>query len=90
MLADRVIREGLSVRQTEALAQQRALADRPRRRVSADPADPNTEALARDLSETLGLRVTIRFDGRRGEVRIAYDDLDQLDGLVALLQRAGG
>jgi ParB family chromosome partitioning protein len=90
MLADRVIREGLSVRLTEALAQQRALADRPRRRVSADPADPNTEALARDLSETLGLRVTIRFDGRRGEVRIAYDDLDQLDGLVALLQRAGG
>jgi len=39
------------------------------------------------LTERLGLRVDIRFDGRRGSVRVQYDNLDQLDGLVALLMR---
>ena len=84
-LAGRVIAEGLSVRQTEALAQRSEPEQRTRPRAVKDP---NTEALARDLTETLGLKVTIRFDGRRGEVRIAYKDLEELDGLIALLQRA--
>jgi len=84
-LAGRVIAEGLSVRQTEALAQR---SEPEQRTLPRAVKDPNTEALARDLTETLGLKVTIRFDGRRGEVRIAYKDLEELDGLIALLQRA--
>jgi ParB family chromosome partitioning protein len=86
MLADRVIREGLSVRQTEALAQRSDGASKPTR--AARRKDPNVEALARDLTEQLGLRVAIKYDGKRGEVRIAYNDLEQLDGLIALLSRA--
>lgn len=87
MLADRVIMEGLSVRQTEALAQQPA----PTTKFGKSPPrkDPNVEALARDLTEQLGLKVAIRFDGKRGELRIAYKDLEQLDGLIALLNKAG-
>jgi ParB family chromosome partitioning protein len=87
MLADRVIMEGLSVRQTEALAQQPA----PTTKFGKSPPrkDPNVEALARDLTEQLGLKVAIRFDGKRGEVRIAYKDLEQLDGLIALLNKVG-
>jgi len=85
MLAARVIREGLSVRQTEALVQRGDTATKP---AKAPPRkDPNVEALARDLTEQLGLRVAIRFDGKRGEVRIGYKDLEQLDGLIALLNR---
>jgi ParB family chromosome partitioning protein len=74
-----VIERGLNVRQTEALAQHRP----------AEPKghDPATEALARELSEHLGLRVEIAFDGKRGSVRIHYRDLDQLDGILALLRR---
>jgi ParB family chromosome partitioning protein len=87
MLADRVIREGLSVRQTEALAQRPGSVSKPTR--AAPRKDPNVEALARDLTEQLGLRVAIKYDGKRGEVRIAYKDLEQLDGLIALLNRAG-
>lgn len=85
MLADRVIREGLSVRQTETLAQHTAATTKPSR--AAPRKDPNVEALARDLTEQLGLRVAIKHDGKRGEVRIAYKDLEQLDGLIALLNR---
>jgi len=87
VLAARVIAEGLSVRQTEALAQRRELGTRSRARAVRDP---NIDQLARQLTDTLGLRVAIRFDGRRGEVRIAYKDLEELDGLLALLQRPGG
>lgn len=78
--AKEVIAKGLSVRQTEALATNKQPATR-------EPAqkDPETEALERDLSERLGLKVQISFDGKGGAVRIAYQNLDQLDGVVALL-----
>jgi ParB family chromosome partitioning protein len=81
-----VIANGLSVRQTEALATNRA----PASSVTGGQSkarDPETEALERDLSEKLGLRVQIAFDGRGGSVRIQYRSLDQLDGLIATLSR---
>lgn len=74
-----VIARGLNVRQTEALATRPA----PQERNAAPDAD--TAALARSLSETLGLKVEISFDGKGGSVRIRYRSLDQLDGLLALL-----
>lgn len=78
-----VIARGLSVRQTEALA-----TARPARPVGAThEKDPETAALERDLSERLGLKVEIGFDGKAGTVRIHYRSLDQLDGLIALLGR---
>ncbi len=82
-----VIANGLNVRQTEALATNRApattgSADKPQR-----TRDPETDALERDLSEKLGLKVQIAFDGRGGSVRINYRSLDQLDSLIAVLTR---
>jgi ParB family chromosome partitioning protein len=81
-----VIAKGLNVRQTEALTTNRAEAAKPTGEKAA-PRDPETEALERDLSERLGLRVQIAFDGRGGSVRIQYRSLDQLDSLIALLSR---
>ncbi|MBV9758356.1 MAG: ParB/RepB/Spo0J family partition protein [Alphaproteobacteria bacterium] len=81
-----VVARGLNVRQTEALAR-RAAENVARPDGRERPADPHTTALERMLTERLGLRVDIRFDGRRGSVRVQYDNLDQLDGLVALLMR---
>ena len=81
-----VIARGLNVRQTEALA-----AAKPKTGRSEAGRDPETEALEKDLSDRLGLSVQIAFDGRGGSVRIAYHNLDQLDGVVALLShRADG
>ena len=81
-MADLVIARGLNVRQTEALL------DRGDRRPRAERTnDPETAALARDLSQRLGVRVDIAFDGRGGVVRLHYGSLDQLDGLVVLLSR---
>ena len=76
-----VIAGGLNVRQTEAMGQRKpTAAKKPRER------DPETEALEHSLSEALGLKVEISFDGKGGAVRIHYRSLEQLDGLIALLQ----
>jgi ParB family chromosome partitioning protein len=81
-LALQVVDRGLNVRQTEALAAQKP------RDPSAKPIQaPETAALERDLSSRLGLKVSIRHAGKGGQVSIAYRDLDQLDGLIRLLQQ---
>lgn len=79
-----VIARGLNVRQTEALAPAR-IAKRDSAPSSRSAKDPETAALERDLSERLGLKVEIAFDGKGGNVRILYRSLDQLDGIVSLL-----
>jgi ParB family transcriptional regulator, chromosome partitioning protein len=82
-----VVEKGLNVRQTEQLISQKSApspskgGNEPKQKA----ADPETEALERNLSEKLGLKVQIAFDGRGGLVRIQYRSLDQLDGLIALL-----
>jgi ParB family chromosome partitioning protein len=84
-----VIEKGLNVRQTEQLTTSRPQASSSSGSDSTKPhpRDPETEALERDLSEKLGLKVQIAFDGRGGSIRIQYRSLDQLDGLIAMLSR---
>lgn len=82
-LAQRVIADGLSVRETEALA-----ARRDRLQTSGGqppPKDPDLAALERSLSDQLGLRVEIATTGKGGTLRIHYRDLDQLDALLVRL-----
>lgn len=78
-----VISRGLNVRQTEALASRKSDGHSSTQRIK----DPETSALERDLSKQLGLKIDIAFDGKGGTVRITYQSLDQLDGLVTLLGR---
>jgi len=79
-----VVKRDLSVRQTEALASQTT---RPAKIAdgTAPRADSDVEALANSLSERLGLKVQIKFNGKGGAVTLNYTDLDQLDSLLALL-----
>ena len=80
-----VIARGLNVRQTEALASV------PRHGSPFDADDkrqgvnPDMQALAHTLSERLGLRVEVVSDGRRGSLRIRFENLEQLDGIFILL-----
>lgn len=84
-LAAEIIRRGLNVRMTERLVQGRATKRQPSARQARDA---DTAALERDLSNALGLRVTIAAKPRGGAMTLHYRDLDQLDRLLALL-RAG-
>ncbi len=75
-----IVDRGLNVRQAEALAS--AKSNPPGERA----ADPETRALERELSQHLGLQISIQHNGRAGQVTIKYRNLDQLDGLIRLLK----
>ena len=82
-----VLSRGLNVRQTEALAKAAVLLRNGTVR-AAKPKDPETATLERELSERLGLKVEIAYDGEGGSVRIFYRNLDQLDSMLAHLSGA--
>lgn len=82
-LAEEVVRRGLSVRETEKLAQ----ASKPKSRKASTPApiDADIAALERQLSELLGVGVTVRHSGSGGTLALQYSTLDQLDMLCQRL-----
>ena len=81
-----VIARGLNVRQTEALGTTAARETTPPS--SPRSIDPDLQALEHELSEKLGLSVSIAGRGEVGRLTIRYRTLAQLDGLIALLNRA--
>ncbi len=81
-LAGMVVVRGLSVRQTEAIA---AAAPRDPTTRRAPRQDADVAALERRLTERLGLKVGIKSAGKGGQVLISYRDLDQLEGVLRLL-----
>lgn len=87
--AQEVVRRGLSVRQTEALAKTtgRSISPALTARIPREHQGEHSEiaALAETLSERLGLRVDIKFNGTGGALVLNYASLDQLDSLLALL-----
>lgn len=83
-LARRIVEEGLSVRQAEALMQQAP--PPPRQKSTAVEKDADTLALERLLSDATGLKVVLSHKEKGGEVRIAYTSLDQLDELCRRLK----
>lgn len=85
-LASRVVKRGLNVRQTERLAQDGKKSSPKRKSPAAK--DPDTIALEQDLSNMLGLRVSIDFHGKGGRLVINYDSLEQLDDLLNRLSQS--
>ncbi len=87
-LAERVIAQGLNVRQTEALTRDvRGPLSPGRERRTPDAKDADTRALESDLEDLLGLTVEIRDRDGVGEIRIGYQTLEQLDALCQRLSR---
>ncbi len=88
-LAQRVIKDDLSVRETERLAKAARQPDRPgtkpRSGVVSAEKDADTAALERDLSAAVGMPVSIVFSGQKGCLSIDYSTLDQLDDLCQRL-----
>ncbi len=88
-LAKKVIKSGLSVRQTEAMA--KTASDKPQAKPKAASAklakDADTVALEGDLSAGLGMKVMIdhQAGGESGQVTIKYASLDQLDEICRIL-----
>ena len=87
-LAEKVVAGALNVRATERLVKKANASAAAPAPVAAAPAkDADTRALEKQLSERLGLAVTISHTGERGDVRIAFQTLDQFDDIIARLNR---
>jgi ParB family chromosome partitioning protein len=89
-VAQEIVEGGLSVRQVERMAQSRSRqkeqTDRPPGTASlAGPKDADTAALERELTELLGLKVQIVFDGTGGILSVHYRTLEQLDDVLRRL-----
>ncbi len=100
-IAKRIIKEGLSVRQTEELARgedsaaqekapqakgQGASGSRPRSRRSSGEKDDDILALEESLSQNLGMPVSIEdFGDQSGEITLCYNSLMQLDSILQRL-----
>ena len=92
IIVKKIIEDGLSVRQTEALVRKFSLgADegKPNKEIvrRRSEKDADTRALESDLSAALGLKVSLSFDtnGQTGQLKLRYNSLDQLDDLCRKL-----
>jgi ParB family chromosome partitioning protein len=84
-IAEQVVKRGLSVRQTERLAQ-RVQSEASARKKAATPTAGDTEHVERDLATRIGYRVKIAASPRGdGSLTIWFNDLFQLDDLIARL-----
>ncbi|WP_127116104.1 ParB/RepB/Spo0J family partition protein [Shimia sediminis] len=86
-LAKKVVKSGLSVRQTEALAKRPVSSAAPAKSAPKPKKDADTAALEGDLSANLGMKVMIdhKPGGEAGQVTIKYASLDQLDEICRIL-----
>ncbi len=88
-LANRIIKDQLNVRAAEDLARSTKTSQKPKlpkpKSATNGRKDPDILALERDLSQAVGLSVTIDHVGDGGALRVDYKTLDQLDDLCRRL-----
>lgn len=85
-IAQHIVEKGLSVRQAENFAKQ-SKSDKPKKSGESAEKDADTRALEADLSAQLGLSVAIAHveSSGKGEIKIKYKDLNDLDKICQLL-----
>jgi ParB family chromosome partitioning protein len=83
-LSQKIIKKGLSVRETEKIATK---TEQPHKKAKETPKDPEIRDLEQRLTSSLGAKVLIhhRKKDKRGRIEIQYHDLDELDRLLAIL-----
>jgi ParB family transcriptional regulator, chromosome partitioning protein len=86
MLANKIVQQALSVRETESLVKKAAHETKPNRQKTATNHD--VLALQNTLSEKLGANVNIDVKANgAGTLKINYSNLDQLDDIIKRISR---
>lgn len=86
-IARRILKEGWSVRETER-AIQRLPKSRKHKRPSkrAGARDPDVVRLETALADRLGAKVRIEHKGPGGRIFVAYNSLEELDGILGQIE----
>ena len=93
-VADKIIRNDLSVRATEKLAERVKDELRPERRKRRKPEETKPprsaeiEAVERELMSLTGTRVNISGDESKGRIELEYYSIDELNRLIEILREA--
>lgn len=92
-LAQKIVAQGLSVREAEKLAASTTLlsGDLAKKKTikiaatGANLADQDLKRLAQNMADIVGLEVEFRKKGKRGELRFYFSHFDELDSLMKKL-----
>lgn len=87
LAANQIVTRGLSVRQAERLVRDWQRRHDGHKARAGRIADPNIRKLQEELAEKLAAKVELRHTRKgKGELRIHYHSLDELDGILARIK----
>ena len=82
--ANKILSDGLSVRQTENLVKQLTADGEEQTAKKKLRADPDVSNLELTLTERIGCKTRIKSNKRgKGSINITFNSLDELDGIVS-------
>jgi len=90
-LAQKIMAQGLSVREAERLSAVLAKAGgqmgakRSKKATDSRAADPDLQRLSREIADLIGLNAEFKLKGKGGELRIRFSKADELDALLKKL-----
>ena len=85
-MAEQVVSQQLSVRQTEQLVKNELAGKSKDKATPPTAKDPNIQRLENNLADTLGAAVNLRHGkDHSGRIEISYNGLDELDGILRKL-----
>jgi ParB family chromosome partitioning protein len=90
-LAQKIMTQGLSVREAERLSAVLAKAGgqmgakRSKKATDSRAADPDLQRLSREIADSIGLSAEFKLKGKGGELRIRFSKADELDALLKKL-----
>lgn len=87
-LAAEIVSKGLSVRQTEVLVRDEGKTGSSSAPKTKPVANADIQALEQNLQEALGLQVKLNDAGGKGELKLSYKTLEQLDELCRKLMKS--
>ena len=85
-LCNRIVKEGLSVRETERLA---AEIGKPKKKPAKRAKNPNVSRVEAELKEVLGTKININQKGSKGKIEIEFFSKDELERLIDMLKSLG-
>lgn len=86
-LAEKIVKDGISVRQAERLASEKSRSGLDGDRKEPTNQDPNARAAILELERALGTRVKMVGDGTRGRIEISYYSAEDLNRLYEWIVR---
>ena len=84
-IAEKIVAEGLSVRETEKLVHDAGKDKEAKRKI---PTEKSTDILKieEELKEILGTKVTLKHSGKRGKFEIDYFSREELERLIEMFR----